>query len=422
MICRWRHQDEDGATAVIFAICLFMLMGIAALAVDAGLLWWNRRSLVVDTDAAALAAAGYARDQVLAGVDCSNAGPAVAVGAGLEADAVITENDTDTAFDPLNPAQFNLDCPTSRYGHVTVGAINTQGYAFANVFGNGSETDVFARSHAEFGPLVGADKLRPLPLCVNGTPAHPSAYEAWQSTDLLSPLYLGPTASGHVFKVPIDDDAFAAMCNSSGLSASGGFRWVDFDGDDGGGNGRPCPDESAGGGSDELKTRFEDGYACLVYTHDYDDGTNSGHNCRPDTGGSWETDGCPSGDGVTAASLNCITGGSGCSVDQVCSGWLTTRAEDCSHIWTLLLYDELLPEPELPPSAAANQPRFHPSGFVKAVPRVVQHTGFDKYVGLEFIEIATGSGVIGLPASGSAYHHLLGVRLCGAEDDDNCLD
>lgn len=418
MICRWRHRDEDGATAVIFAISLFMLIGIAALAVDGGLLWWNRRSLVVDTDAAALAAAGYARDQAIAGLDCSGAAhTTVADGAGLEADSVVTDNDAATEFDPLDPAQFTLDCPASRYGHVTVGAINTQDYTFANVFGNGSETDVFARSHAEFGPLTGADQLRPLPLCVQGTEDHPSAYEAWQADpmDLTSSAYHGPTISGHAFKVVIDDDAFAAMCNNDEVAASGGFRWIDFDGPDGGADGRACPAETvSGGGSAELKHRFVEGYQCLVYTHDYDDGVNAGHNCRPDIGGGWEADGCPSGDGVAAADLHCIEGSGGCSVDQVCPS--STAATSCEHQWTLLLYDDLLPGPN------PNQPRFHPYGFVKAVPRAVQATSADKWVALEFLEVSTGSGVIGLSSSGSAYHHVLGVRLCGAEDDDNCLD
>ena len=52
-------QNRRGVTAVIVAICLFMLIGFAALAIDVGYLYSTRNELQNVADAAALAGAGY---------------------------------------------------------------------------------------------------------------------------------------------------------------------------------------------------------------------------------------------------------------------------------------------------------------------------------------------------------------------------
>lgn len=48
-------KDEDGATAVVVAVCIVVLMGVAALVVDAGALYSERRQIQTAADAAALA-------------------------------------------------------------------------------------------------------------------------------------------------------------------------------------------------------------------------------------------------------------------------------------------------------------------------------------------------------------------------------
>lgn len=406
---------------IIVAITFLALISMAALAIDAGQLWWNRRSLVVDTDAAALAAANHARSRVVAGAACDSTDLLSGKSAADVAEDVIAENDATTQFDKGNPAQFSIDCTD---GTVSVAAVNNQAFAFAPVMpGIGTDADVYARSTAKIGPFVAMDKLRPLPVCVNGTAANPSAYEAWQAGSITPPVWMGPTVSGHIYKVVVDNAAFKDLCNPSGLSASGGFRWIDFDGTESGSHGRPClegdPAEPAGSGTAELRFGFEFGYPCQVYLNGYDDGTNVGPNCRPDPGGAWEVDSCPSGDGVSTSSLKCIKGDPPCSVNQVCADIVTTPATSCPHIWTLLLYDELLPDPTLPSPANENQPRFRPSGFVSAVVRKVGTDASDFYVGLEFLSTWTGTGVMGpLPAGAPA--HNLGIRLCGAEAELNC--
>jgi Flp pilus assembly protein TadG len=52
-----RLSDEEGAVAVIVAIVMMLLVGIAALAIDVGNLYWERRQLQNAADAGALAAA-----------------------------------------------------------------------------------------------------------------------------------------------------------------------------------------------------------------------------------------------------------------------------------------------------------------------------------------------------------------------------
>ena len=52
-------NNHRGATAVIVAICLTMLVGFAALAVDVGYLYATRNELQNTADAGALAGAGF---------------------------------------------------------------------------------------------------------------------------------------------------------------------------------------------------------------------------------------------------------------------------------------------------------------------------------------------------------------------------
>ena len=70
-----KTRAEDGATAVLVAICLLLLVGAGAIAIDLGSAWTTKRSLVVDTDSAALAGARVLADP---GGDCAAAEVAAA--------------------------------------------------------------------------------------------------------------------------------------------------------------------------------------------------------------------------------------------------------------------------------------------------------------------------------------------------------
>ena len=63
-------RAERGVTAVIVAIVLVMLVGFAAIAVDVGALWWDRKQLQNGADAGALALAqSYAQGATVADPD-----------------------------------------------------------------------------------------------------------------------------------------------------------------------------------------------------------------------------------------------------------------------------------------------------------------------------------------------------------------
>ena len=54
-----RLSDDSGATAVIVAILILVLVGMLSLAVDGGILWAKYRGIRTANDAAALAAAVF---------------------------------------------------------------------------------------------------------------------------------------------------------------------------------------------------------------------------------------------------------------------------------------------------------------------------------------------------------------------------
>lgn len=70
MRLRWRrnrnHHSERGATMLVFALMLVVLLGFAAMVSDAGMAFWNRRLLQNAVDGAALAGAAYLPDDATA--------------------------------------------------------------------------------------------------------------------------------------------------------------------------------------------------------------------------------------------------------------------------------------------------------------------------------------------------------------------
>lgn len=60
---RGHGRDEQGAVAIIVAICLVVLLGLAAFVVDFGLAYTNKRQLQTSADAAAIAAAASLADE-----------------------------------------------------------------------------------------------------------------------------------------------------------------------------------------------------------------------------------------------------------------------------------------------------------------------------------------------------------------------
>lgn len=180
-------DGQDGAIAIIVAITLTMFMGLLAIAVDAGQLWTQRRTLVKATDAAALDAAQEA----------ARGGSACAVVASRLA---------------ANAPTDGRDCQVGTAGAaswVRVEAERTVDFVFAPVFGVTS-SPVRSASTARWGAPVQASGLRPFGACAD----HPDL-QAVRSGNARTTIRLEIGSS--------EEPTCAA-------DAPGQFLWWDFDG------------------------------------------------------------------------------------------------------------------------------------------------------------------------------------------------
>lgn len=425
MTARLRHESE-GSTLVFTAVVLLVLIGMTALGVDAVSLYTVRRGLVRDTDAAALTTAGRMMDTE----------PCDASDAQDYAEASVEDNqDNPASRNGTITVTANAQCESPRSGWASVEAEIDSQLFFAPVLGFGSTTPVVSESTAEFGPVAGAKNLRPVPLCV-GSPTDPTPYYWWNEGVPPDPALVHGTSVDNdgdgspeiVYKILIDKDEFVSVCNPDGLPTPGNFKWPDFDGSGGISPSVECGPPDPSGGAQELKKRFQNGYPCMVYTHSFDDGTSSDHNCIPDSG-AYTNDDCPSRTGSVNSIFQCVEGGSSdCDwEDQRCSTpaeravkTYTTPADDCASPWVVLLYDKLVDHPGWHNSMT---PAFHPVGFVGVVLRATSEPSDPDhpYLAIEFVEDATGQGVIGGPGTSDDHLHVQKLHLCGADTEDNCV-
>jgi hypothetical protein len=142
-------RDESGATAVMVAILLLVLVGMLALTVDGGLLWSQFRRMRSANDSAALAAA----------YSC-------ATGEGLSAaDAKATEVATANVADVANvePNEYPQGCEIDG-GEVTVHYGGEQGLLFGPAIGISSPKPVVTQATAAWGGAGGAARVVPLML------------------------------------------------------------------------------------------------------------------------------------------------------------------------------------------------------------------------------------------------------------------
>lgn len=110
-----RLNQEDGAVAIVVALLLVTLVGIGALAVDVGNLYWERRQLQNGADAAALALVQECMDE---GLPCGAAAAAAATTARYYTDA--------NAADDAATATASLDSTTC-VAEVTATTLTTDG-------------------------------------------------------------------------------------------------------------------------------------------------------------------------------------------------------------------------------------------------------------------------------------------------------
>ncbi|MCB0991850.1 MAG: hypothetical protein KDB16_12785, partial [Acidimicrobiales bacterium] len=182
---------QHGAAAIVVALSMTVLMGSAAIVLDAGDIWQQRRQLVGAVDAAALAAAAdFAVD-----VD----------GCATTADSYVEANAPDVG---------STDCVSTGIGsagQVTVTAEVTVQHAIAQILGKES-TLVDATTTAQWGPATSLTGLRPFALC-EGAPAFQSWVASGFSTD-------------QTFRIEYTKE----QADACGGPAPGNWGLLDFDG------------------------------------------------------------------------------------------------------------------------------------------------------------------------------------------------
>jgi Flp pilus assembly protein TadG len=146
-----RRRPRRGAIAVWVAICLALLLGVAALAVDGGLLMVDRRRAQEAADAAALAAAV---DLALNYGSVTAANPTGGTSAVTDGQAVGNANFPGASSVQVNipPTSGNFTDTSKYLGYVEVIVTYQQKRAFSAIFGSGDVT-VTARAvaHGAYG-------------------------------------------------------------------------------------------------------------------------------------------------------------------------------------------------------------------------------------------------------------------------------
>jgi hypothetical protein len=147
-----RFRDDSGATAVIVAIAILVIVGMLSIAADGGLLWAKYRRIRTANDAAALAAAySCATGEGLASAEAEGS----SIAAANVADAV-----------PILSGDYPQGCVVEG-GRVTVFFGGEQGLMFGPAIGISSPRPVAAQATATWGGAGAAANVAPLMLSMD---------------------------------------------------------------------------------------------------------------------------------------------------------------------------------------------------------------------------------------------------------------
>jgi Flp pilus assembly protein TadG len=202
-----RAQREDGAVIVIVALMMVVILGGAAISVDLGDAWQEKRQLHTATDAAALSAGEvYALD----GDGCASV-----------AGTYLEENDADSVEASCETG-IGL---TTASGYVTVGATKPQSWKFVD----SDSTTISSQTSVEWGLPASAGGMRPFALCQDFPP-----FTTWMNNPE------GPASTSASIQIPFTKNGLG--CGDS----PGNWAFLDYDG--------------TSGGADDLKDWFAEGY------------------------------------------------------------------------------------------------------------------------------------------------------------------
>lgn len=174
-------KNEDGAVLVLTALLMVALMGVAALVVDVGNLYFTKTKLQNAADAAALAGAqdiGTANDPAITAIDyAGNNGMEATKNEAEKSGNTVTATksaDTVKVTTPYLDPSTNKDDPTK----IKVECTRKVSFTFARVLGF-TQTDVSAHAVAKYTPIIPAIPGTP---AVPGTPAIPA--QQWNGSAL----------------------------------------------------------------------------------------------------------------------------------------------------------------------------------------------------------------------------------------------
>lgn len=155
-----RLTADGGNVAIIVALMMTVLMGVAALAVDVGAMLNQNARLQAGTDAAALAVARDCAEQAtgLAPVPCTFAQ------AQSTANAYLADTPDVAAVTPTLSTALG-----GKAGMVTVAGASTQPGMFSSFLGI-EDQQTSARASARWGPLLAADAVFPMAVCRGALP------------------------------------------------------------------------------------------------------------------------------------------------------------------------------------------------------------------------------------------------------------
>jgi hypothetical protein len=198
-------RREDGVVAVMVALIMVVFLGGAAISVDLGNAWQEKRQIHTATDAAALSAGEvYALD----GDGCESV-----------AGEFLEENDAKST-----EASCEATVATTS-GYVTVGATKPQSWSFSD---RDSGT-ISSQTSVEWGLPASASGMRPFALCTEYQP-----FAEWMNDPA------GPAGTSTSIQIPFTKEGLG--CSNS----PGNWAFLDYDG--------------TSGGAEDLKDWFAEGY------------------------------------------------------------------------------------------------------------------------------------------------------------------
>lgn len=174
-----RDERDQGAIAIIVALCATMLLVIAAFAVDFGTAYAQKRALSTGVDAAALAAARQIEQDTPATDSCATiatkytvgSGPYNALRSGIVTDYVNDNDPQGSTTGNIGEAAllagedgFSVSCVANLGLVVTVQTDKQVGTTFGTLAGI-DEIDVSQSARAAMGPAKSITGLRPYGIC-----------------------------------------------------------------------------------------------------------------------------------------------------------------------------------------------------------------------------------------------------------------